>query len=275
MFPAFFSPSDSFQACSGAWAVSHPLQVPRAGVPWGKNPPPAAAPPLCRAQEPRAGASPAWREFIPTKSKPTFSHGSHQEAALRFLSSGMGDTLCEVFSSIGTSVLKHQYFIKCNTWEPTVPPVSEKLPWELLQDTKNYGKKHKDISITPHCIQGKGSLLHLSAPALIKQKLVCLITVQKEGCGIQQWIICQWLEGQWVNSGTTQWPHLGGVLSVTGESPSFVPAMSPWSLIKTRAGTYQSRGRQSQVTAESIGRACNSHTGIEILQENKSCFPSM
>lgn len=80
----------------------------------------------------------------------------------------------------------------------------------------------------------------------MKQKLVCLITVQKEGCGIEQWIICQWLQGQWVNSGTTQWPHLGGALSVTGESPSFVPAMSPWSLIKIELGLISHEGGRAR-----------------------------
>lgn len=41
---------------------------------------------------------------------------------------------------------------------------------------------------------------------------------------------------------------------------------------QNRAGTYQSRGRQGQVPAESFSRACNSHTGLEILLKNKSSF---
>lgn len=52
--------------------------------------------------------------------------------------------------------------------------------------------------------------------------------------------------------------------------PSYV-TMEPY---QNRAGTYQSRGRQSQVTAESLGRACHSHTSLEILSKDKSSFSS-
>lgn len=129
--------------------------------------------------------------------------------------------------------------------------------WKTATGTNANSKFMQNLritAITPHWSWWKGSLLHFSDPVLIKEKLVCLITVHNEDCRRKQWIICQWLEGQWVNLWTTELLYLRVAASVTGESPSFVLVISSLVHYQNRAVTYRSRGRHSQVTAVSINR---------------------
>lgn len=96
--------------------------------------------------------------------------------------------------------------------------------------------------------------------------------MHNEDCRRKQWIICQWLEGQWVNLWTTELLYLRVAASVTGESPFFVLVISPLVHYQNRAVTYQSRGRHSQVTAVSINRPWNSHGLFEMLLKTRVIF---
>lgn len=115
----------------------------------------------------------------------------------------------------------------------------------------NLWEKHKDISITPQCSQGKGSLLHLSAPALIKQKLVCLITAQEGrlwNTAVDNLSVIRRSMGQLRNNPVAS---PGGSPVCNRRKPLLCPSYVTMEPYQNRAGTYQSRGRQSQVTAES------------------------
>lgn len=73
--------------------------------------------------------------------------------------------------------------------------------------------------------------------------------MHNEDCRIKHEIICQWLEGQWVNLWTSELLYLRVATAVTRERPCFVSPISPWVRYRNKAAIYQPWGRCSEVTA--------------------------
>lgn len=79
--------------------------------------------------------------------------------------------------------------------------------------------------------------------------------MHNEDCRIKHEIICQWLEGQWVNLWTSELLYLRVATAVTRERPCFVSPILPWVPYRNEAAIHQPWGdavRERRVYQENL-----------------------